>query len=66
MGFVWEFQDGPIPIGDWTNYFRLLGYAADGVTNEFDWFGQAIVEWDENSNEISFYVVFKLIYFVIF
>ena len=52
MGFVWEFQDGPIPIGDWTNYFRLLGYAADGVTNEFDWFGQAIVEWDENSNEI--------------
>ena len=52
MGFVWEYQDGPIPIGDWTGYFSLLGYEADGITNEFPWFGQAIVEWDENSNEI--------------
>jgi len=52
MGFVWEFQDGPIPIGDWTTYFSLLGYEADGITNEYPWFGQAIVEWDENSNEI--------------
>ena len=52
MGFVWEFQDGPIPIGEWTDYFRLLGYEADGVTNEFSWFGQAVVEWDQNSNEI--------------
>ena len=52
MGFVWEYQNGPIPIGDWTNLYRALGYEADGVTNEFPWFGQAIVEWDENGNEI--------------
>tara|TARA_B100000029_G_scaffold84686_1_gene75336 strand:- start:5614 stop:7704 length:2091 start_codon:yes stop_codon:yes gene_type:complete len=52
MGFVWEFENGPIPIGDWTDLFGLLGYEADGVTNEFPWFGQAIVEWDENSDEV--------------
>jgi hypothetical protein len=52
MGFVWEYEEGPIPIGDWTNLYRGLGYAADGETIEFPWFGQAIVEWDENNNEI--------------
>ena len=52
MGFVWEFQEGPIPLGEWTNLYRGLGYEADGVTNEYPWFGQAIVEWDENGNEI--------------
>ena len=52
MGFVWEFQEGPIPLGDWTSLYRGLGYEADGVTNEYPWFGQAIVEWDENGNEI--------------
>ena len=52
MGFVQEYQDGPIPIGDWTNLYRALGYTADGETMEYPWFGQAIVEWDENSNEV--------------
>ena len=52
MGFVWEFQEGPIPLGEWTNLYRGLGYEADGETNEYPWFGQAIVEWDENGNEI--------------
>ena len=52
MGFVWEFQEGPIPLGEWTNLYRGLGYEADGITNEYPWFGQAIVEWDENGNEI--------------
>ena len=52
MGFVWEYQQGPIPLGDWTNLYRGLGYEADGVTNEYPWFGQAIVEWDEDGNEI--------------
>jgi hypothetical protein len=52
MGFVQEYQEGPIPIGDWTNLYRALGYAADGETMEYPWFGQAIVEWDENSNEV--------------
>ena len=52
MGFTYEFQNGPIPEGDWTGLFRALGYEADGETIEFPWFGQAIVEWDENSNEV--------------
>ena len=52
MGFAQEYQQGPIPIGDWTNLYRALGYSADGETNEFPWYGQAIVEWDENSNEV--------------
>ena len=52
MGFVWECQNGPIPEGDWTGLFRALGYEADGETIEFPWCGQAIVEWDQYSNEI--------------
>ena len=52
MGFAWEFQEGPIPEGDWTGLFRALGYEADGETNEFPWFGQAIVEWDEDGDEV--------------
>ena len=52
MAFVWEYQNGPIPNGAWTNVYRALGYEADGVTNEFPWFGQAIVEWNENSEEV--------------
>lgn len=52
MGFAQEYQQGPIPLGDWTNLYRGLGYEADGVTNEYPWFGQAIVEWDQDGNEI--------------
>ena len=52
MGFVWEFEEGPIPLGEWTELYRGLGYEADGITNEYPWYGQAIVEWDEDGNEI--------------
>ena len=52
MAFVWEYTNGPIPLGDWTSVYRALGYEADGITNEYPWFGQAIIEWDENSNEV--------------
>ena len=37
MGFVHEFKDGPIPLGNWTNQFQSIGYIADGITNEIDW-----------------------------
>ena len=37
-------QQGPIPIGPWTSMFQSLGYIADGVTNEFPWRGQEIIE----------------------
>ena len=52
MGFIQEYEQGPIPLGDWTNLYRGLGYEADGETIEYPWYGQAIVEWDENGNEI--------------
>ena len=52
MGFVWQYENGPIPIGDWSDLFIGLGYEADGITNEFPWFGQAIVEWDQDANEV--------------
>ena len=40
---------GPIPIGNWTEFFQSMGYAADGITNEFIWVGSDLIEWDENS-----------------
>ena len=46
MGFVEEFRDGPIPIGEWTSLYRALGYEADGTTYEFPWKGNRLVEWD--------------------
>ena len=42
---------GSIPEGPWTPYFQDLGYAADGVTNEFPWLGLRLVEWDEETRE---------------
>ena len=48
MAFVPSYQQGPIPLGDWTNLFQSFGYAADGITNEFPWMGFRIVEWDQN------------------
>ena len=41
-----------IPKGDWDINFQLLGYKADGVTQEFWWVGQSIVEIDKNGNEV--------------
>ncbi len=52
MGFTWVEMDGPIPIGSWSSHFQDLGYSADGVTNEFPWVGQMLVEVDPNSNEV--------------
>tara|TARA_B100002051_G_C16736693_1_gene641675 strand:- start:1200 stop:3119 length:1920 start_codon:yes stop_codon:yes gene_type:complete len=51
MAFATIFETGPIPIGDWTNYFQILGYAADGVTNEIPWLGLRIVEFDKDTGE---------------
>ena len=51
MAFATIFETGPIPIGDWTNYFQILGYAADGITNEIPWLGLRIVEFDKDTGE---------------
>ena len=52
MGFVEEFRQGPIPIGEWTSLYQALGYEADGVTNEFPWLGNKLVEWDRETKEV--------------
>jgi hypothetical protein len=49
MGLVAVDTLGPIPANhDMTEQFQNLGYAADGVTNEFPWIGQKLVEWNED------------------
>ena len=48
MGFIRENFMGPIPNDNYmTQYFENLGYLADGLTPEFLWFGQKIIEWNE-------------------
>ena len=52
MGFVSETVLGPIPTdapNAWV--FELNGYEVDGVTPEFPWTGQKLVEWDKDTNE---------------
>ena len=51
MAFVPTFQTGPIPQGSWTNYFQILGYEADGETDEFPWMGLRIVEFDKETSQ---------------
>ena len=52
MGIVSTTQVGPIAIGSWTPQFQALGYVADGVTPEFIWVGDKIVEWDKDSKDV--------------
>ena len=49
MGFQTEYAVGPIPSDNFmTETFQMLGYQADGVTPEFTWYGQKIVEWNSD------------------
>jgi len=49
MGFQNVYAVGPIPSDNFmTETFQMLGYQADGVTPEFPWFGQKIVEWNSD------------------
>ena len=52
LGIVSVSQLGTIPIGSWTPLFQGLGYVADGVTQEFPWVGDKIVEWDKDTKEV--------------
>lgn len=52
MGIVSTTEIGPIPIGSWTSLFQGLGYIADGVTPEFSWVGDKVVEWDKDTKEV--------------
>lgn len=47
------YSNGPIPSNNsLTNLFQGLGFAADDSTNEFPWYGQRILELDENGDII--------------
>ena len=49
MGFQNVYAVGPIPSDNFmTETFQGIGYQADGVTPEFPWFGQKIVEWNSD------------------
>ena len=52
LGIVETSSLGPIPIGSWTPLFQSLGFIADGVTVEFPWIGDKIVEWDVESGNV--------------
>jgi len=49
MGFQNVYAVGPIPSDNFmTANFQALGYQADGITPEFPWYGQKIVEWNSD------------------
>ena len=49
MAFIRVEQLGPIPSDNYmTPYFQMIGYQADGITPEFLWYGQKIVEWNDD------------------
>ena len=52
MGIVETSQLGPIPIGNWTSDYIDLGCDANGVSVEFPWVGDKLVEWDKDTKEI--------------
>jgi len=52
LGIVEDHSLGPIPIGEWTPLFQGLGFQADGVTIEFPWVGDKLVEWDAHSGDV--------------
>ena len=52
LGIVEASSLGPIPIGSWTPLFQGLGFQADGVTIEFPWIGDKLVEWDKDTKEV--------------
>ena len=49
MGFMRVDTLGPIPSDNsMTPQFQSLGFLADGTTNEFPWYTQKLVEWNED------------------
>jgi len=52
MGIVATSQLGPIPIGPWTSDYQGFGFAANGLSVEFPWVGDKLVEWDKDTKEV--------------
>ena len=51
LGIVSTTQLGPIPIGSWSASYQGIGFLANGITPEFPWVGDRIVEWDKDTKE---------------
>tara|TARA_B100001142_G_scaffold232998_1_gene231297 strand:+ start:2652 stop:4511 length:1860 start_codon:yes stop_codon:yes gene_type:complete len=54
MGLAESHQNGPIPTDlDFITlfYFQALGYQADGITSEYPWTGDRIIEWNPDGTE---------------
>ena len=51
LGIVSISQLGPIAIGSWTSSYQGFGFSANGVTLEFPWVGDRLVEWDKETKE---------------
>ena len=52
LGIVAVSQLGPIPIGLWTSSYQGFGFAANGISLEFPWVGDRLVEWDKDTKEV--------------
>ena len=52
LGIVEIDSLGPIPIGEWTPLFQSIGFMANGVTIEFPWIGDKLIEWDKDTKEV--------------
>ena len=52
LGIVTVSQLGPIPIGSWTSSYQGFGFAANGISLEFPWVGDRLVEWDKDTKEV--------------
>ena len=52
LGIIETSSLGVIPVGGWTSLFQGLGFQADGMTVEFPWVGDKLVEWDKETKEI--------------
>ena len=52
LGIVAVTELGPIPIGSWTPSYQGFGFAANGISLEFPWVGDRLVEWDKDTKEV--------------
>ena len=53
LGFYNTTLNGPIPNNiSLTNLFQLIGYVADGITEEFPWLAPILIEFDRDTKEI--------------
>jgi len=52
MGIIETGLMGPIPYGPWVNLFQSQGYQVNGITPEFPWVADKIVEWDKDTKEV--------------